>query len=103
MSTRLDSATRAVFAWFGEPSPADPARLAGMIGLIYEPEVITDPDRLDLLAVGAVVRDDQGLVLEVVSRDDDGNLWYQTGDADALVTAAITLPATLIHDPQNDA
>lgn len=90
------AAVRAVLAWFDEPSPADPAQLAHTMAGIYSP-TLDEHAHLDQLPIGAVVLDHAGLVLEVVSSDEDGNLWYQTGSPDALTTEAISLPATLIH------
>ena len=91
------AAVAAVMAWFDEPSPADPGRLAHAMAGVFAPVVVEDHAGLDRLPVGSVVRDSAGLVLEAVTRDREGNLWYQTGDADAIETGAISLPATVIH------
>lgn len=57
---------------------------------------ITTPEERNLLTEGAVVRDDEGRVLELMW-DDGGQYWNAIGDADFFNPPA--LPAIVLDEP----
>jgi hypothetical protein len=87
-------AVRAIIEWCGTTDPAH--TLAATLTGVYQP-LINSMDDVAALPAGAVVRDNAGDVLELVSERDS---WFMTGREDAVLLESIEFPARVLHLPE---
>lgn len=65
-----------------------------------KPRTITEYEELDALPDGVLILTEQGGYWESIKRMDGMNWWKEPGAYNVSLSADLTLPATVLHEPE---